>query len=119
MRACLFYAAIVGLGAIAYASYRPDADLAAVGPVTFADVQAIMAHRCQACHSATPTDTAYKVPPKGIAFDSPEQIRRMAPQIERVVVLTKAMPLANKTGMLPEERLKIEKWLLETSTEVE
>jgi uncharacterized membrane protein len=35
------------------------------------------------------------------------------------VVLTKAMPLANKTGMLPEERLKIEKWLIETRTEVE
>ena len=110
--AILLYAAMVGMGAIAYASYRPGADLAAVGPVTFADVQAIMAHRCQACHSATPTDTAYKVPPKGIAFDSPDQIQRMAPQIERVVVLTKAMPLANKTGMLPEERLKIEKWLL-------
>ncbi len=44
----------------------------------------------------------------------------MAPQIERVVVLTKAMPLGNKTGMLPEERLKIEKWLFRISeTEVE
>ena len=52
--AILFYAAMVGMGAIGYASYRPGADLAAVGPVTFADVQAIMAHRCQACHSATP-----------------------------------------------------------------
>jgi uncharacterized membrane protein len=110
---------MVGMGAIAYASYRPGADLAAVGSVTLADVQAIMAHRCQACHSATPTDAAYKVPPKGIAFDSPDQIQRMAPQIERVVVLTKVMPLANKTGMLPEERLKIEKWLSDSKTEVE
>ena len=67
---------------------------------TFADVQAIMAHRCQACHSASPTDTAYKVPPKGIAFDTADQIQRMAPQIERMVVLTQAMPLANKTGRL-------------------
>jgi uncharacterized membrane protein len=117
--AILLYAAMVGMGAIAYASYRPDADLAAVGPVTIADVQAIMAHRCQACHSATPTDTAFKVAPKGIVFDSPDQIQRMAPQIERVVVLTKAMPLANKTGMLPEERLKIAKWLADARTEVE
>ena len=83
------------------------------------DVQAIMAHRCQACHSATPTDTAYKVAPKGIAFDSPDQIQRMAPQIERVVVLTKAMPLGNKTGMLPEERLKIAKWLADSKMDVE
>jgi uncharacterized membrane protein len=107
------------MGAIAYASYRPGADLEAVGPVTFADVQAIMAHRCQACHSATPTDTAYRVPPKGVAFDTADQIQRMAPQIERVVVLTRAMPLANKTGMLPEERLKIAKWLADSRTDVE
>jgi uncharacterized membrane protein len=40
----------------------------------------------------------------------------MAPQIERVVVLTKAMPLGNKTGMLPEERLKIAKWLSDGRT---
>jgi len=63
------------------------------------------------------------VPPKGIAFDTRDQIERMAPQIERVVVLTKAMPLGNKTGMLPEERLKIAKWLHEADagaeTEVE
>ena len=92
----------------------PGAELANVGPVTFADVQGIVAHRCQACHSAQPTDTAYKVPPKGIAFDTPDQIQRMAPQIERMVVLTTAMPLANKTGMLKEERLKIAKWLADT-----
>jgi uncharacterized membrane protein len=117
--AILFYAAMVGIGAIAYASYRPDADLEAVGPVTFADVQAIMAHRCQACHSANPTDAAYKVPPKGIAFDTADQIQRMAPQIERMVVLTHAMPLANKTGMLPEERLVIAKWLAGGKTGVD
>jgi uncharacterized membrane protein len=116
--AILFYAAMVGMGAIAYASYRPGADLAAIGPVTVADVQAIIAHRCQACHSATPTDTAYKVAPKGITFDTAEQIQRMAPQIERMVVLTQAMPLANKTGMLPEERLVIAKWLSDAKNDV-
>ena len=113
----LFYAGMVGMAAAGYASYRPGADLAAVGPVTLADVQAIVAHRCRGCHSAQPTDTAYKAPPKGIAFDTVDQIQRMAPQIERMVVLTQAMPLANKTGMLPEERLKIAKWLADTKAE--
>jgi uncharacterized membrane protein len=117
--AILFYAALVGMGAVAYASYRPGADLAAIGPVTFADVQAIVAHRCQACHSANPIDTAYKVAPKGIAFDTPDQIQRMAPQIERMVVLTQAMPIGNKTGMLPEERLVIAKWLADSKAAVE
>jgi uncharacterized membrane protein len=101
-----------------FASYRPGADLEAIGPVAFADDQAIMAHRCLACHSANPTDPAYKSPPKGVAFDTPDQIRRMAPQIERMVVLTQAMPLANKTGMLPEERLVIAKWLADAKESV-
>ncbi len=116
--AILFYALIIGMGAIGYASYRPGADLESVGPVTFADVQAIIAHRCQTCHSAQPTDAAYKVPPKGIAFDSADQIQRMAPQIERMVVLTQAMPIGNRTGMLPEERLVIAKWLADTKSGV-
>ena len=118
-KAILLYALMIGMGAIGFASYRPNADLDAVGPVTLADVQAIMAHRCLACHSATPTDTAYKSPPKGIAFDTADQIRRMAPQIERMVVLTQAMPLANKTGMLPEERLVIAKWLADAQSAVD
>ncbi|HNB28587.1 MAG TPA: urate hydroxylase PuuD, partial [Alphaproteobacteria bacterium] len=118
-KAILLYALMIGMGAIGFASYRPNADLDAVGPVTLADVQAIMAHRCLACHSATPTDTAYKSPPKGIAFDTADQIRRMAPQIERMVVLTEAMPLANKTGMLPEERLVIAKWLADAQSAVD
>jgi uncharacterized membrane protein len=43
----------------------------------------------------------------------------MAPQIERMVVLTQAMPLANKTGMLPEERLAIAKWLSDSKAGVD
>ncbi len=117
--ALLIYALMIGMGVLGFASYRPGADLAAVGPVTFAEVQAIVAHRCQACHSANPTDPAYKSPPKGVAFDTADQIQRMAPQIERMVVLTQAMPVGNKTGMLPEERLVIAKWLADSATAVD
>jgi len=109
---------MIGVGALGFASYRPNANLEGMAPVTFADVQGIIAHRCLACHSANPTDTAYKSPPKGVAFDTPDQIQRMAPQIERMVVLTQAMPLANKTGMLPEERLTIAKWLFDAKQDV-
>jgi uncharacterized membrane protein len=117
-KAILIYALMIGMGVLGFASYRPGADLEAVGPVTFADVQAIMAHRCLACHSANPSDPAYKSPPKGVAFDTPDQIQRMAPQIERMVVLTQAMPVGNKTGMLPEERLVIAKWLADAKESV-
>jgi uncharacterized membrane protein len=118
-KALLIYALMVGMGVLGLASYRPGADLAAIGPVAFSDVQAIVAHRCQACHSANPTDPAYRVAPKGVAFDTAEQIQRMAPQIERMVVLTQAMPVGNKTGMLPEERLVIAKWIADTKSAVE
>lgn len=117
--ALLVYALVIGMGVLGFASYRPNATLEGIGPVTLADVQAIMAHRCLACHSANPSDPAYRAPPKGIAFDTAEQIRRLAPQIERMVVLTQAMPLANKTGMLPEERLMIAKWIAEGESSVD
>lgn len=116
--AILIYAVMIGVGAMGFASYRPNANLEAMSPVEFVQVQAIVAHRCQSCHSANPTDTAYKAPPKGVAFDTPDQIMRMAPQIERMVVLTKAMPIGNKTGMLPEERDMIAKWIFDSRRNV-
>jgi uncharacterized membrane protein len=36
-----------------------------------------------------------------------------------MVVLTNAMPIGNKTGMLPEERLVIAKWLADSKASVE
>jgi uncharacterized membrane protein len=80
-------------------------------PVTLAQVQPIFQQRCQACHSAHPSDAGYKAPPKGIAFDSAEELKRYAPQIYRMAVLTRAMPLGNKTGMQDEERDLIGRWI--------
>ena len=116
--AILIYAGMIGLGALGFASYRPGASYEGMSPVAFVQVQAIVAHRCQSCHSATPSDPAYKSPPKGVAFDTADQIIRMTPQIERMVVLTKAMPIGNKTGMLPEERDMIAKWIFDSRQNV-
>jgi uncharacterized membrane protein len=80
-------------------------------PVTLAQVTPIFQQRCVACHSAKPTDAAYPAAPKGIAFDTPEEIRRYAPQIYRAAVLTQAMPLGNKTGMQPAERALLGRWI--------
>ena len=90
---------------------RPTAAAKDGKPVTLAQVQPIFQQRCQACHSAQPTDAAYKAPPKGIAFDTAEEIRRYSAQIYRLAVLTRAMPLGNKTGMLPEERDLVGRWI--------
>ncbi|HKF60736.1 MAG TPA: urate hydroxylase PuuD [Dongiaceae bacterium] len=86
-------------------------------PVTLAEVEYIFQQRCQACHSAHPTDPGYKAPPKGIAFDTPDEIRRYAPVIERMAVLTRAMPLGNKTGMTEQERAILGRWLEEQTKE--
>jgi uncharacterized membrane protein len=82
------------------------------GPVQLAEVVTVIQNRCVACHSATPSDGSFKGPPKGIAFDTPEEIERYADQILRVAVETQAMPLANRTGMTPEERALIGRWAL-------
>src|SRR5215475_421307 len=79
-------------------------------PVDLAQVVPIIQTRCTACHSATPSDAHFKAPPKGIAFDTPEQIAQQAAQILRVAVLTKAMPLGNRTGMVDEERALVGRW---------
>ena len=80
-------------------------------PVTMAQLQPIFQQRCQACHSAHPSDPGYRAPPKGIAFDTADEIQRYAPVIYRMAVLTRAMPLSNKTGMTPEERMLIGRWI--------
>jgi uncharacterized membrane protein len=54
----------------------------------------------------------FQGPPKGIAFDTPEEIERNADQILRVAVETQAMPLANRTEMTPEERALVGRWAL-------
>ena len=109
----LLPAAAVVLAALFISSFDFSAggNAANAAPVHFAQVQPIIAQRCLACHSATPTDPAYKAPPKGIAFDKPEDVRRYAQQIYRMAVSTHVMPLGNKTGMLPEERDLVGRWI--------
>jgi uncharacterized membrane protein len=82
------------------------------GPVQLAEVVTVIQNRCVACHSATPSDGSFKGAPKGIAFDTPEEIERYADQILRVAVETQAMPLANRTEMTPEERALVGRWAL-------
>jgi len=87
---------------------KADANLP---PVHFAQVEPIFQQRCESCHSAKPTDSVYKAPPKGVMFDTPDQIKHMAQQIYRMAVLTHTMPQGNKTGMTQDERDMIGRWI--------
>jgi uncharacterized membrane protein len=78
---------------------------------SFAAVRAVVAQRCLPCHSRFPSDPAFGPAPAGVAFDTPESIARLAARIRVRVVETQTMPLANKTGMTPDERALLARWI--------
>jgi len=87
-------------------------NLAAGGPpVAFAQLRGVIEGRCTSCHSAQPADRAYARAPLGVAFDTPDEIQRHAQKINARAVVTRGMPLANKTGMTAEERDLVGRWV--------
>jgi uncharacterized membrane protein len=113
----LVYAAgiAVVLVIVSMESARQDEDVAGGPPMATAEILPIIQNRCLACHSAVPSDAGFKAPPKGIAFDSPEQIERYVDQILRVAVRTQSMPLGNRTGMTTEERALLGRWTVDAN----
>jgi uncharacterized membrane protein len=110
--------AALALGAVVMLSAPPAARPATAGRAPrFADVRAVIDRRCLPCHSAYPTDSGVgrgapgAPPPAGVAFDTPESIARLAERIRVRAVETQTMPLANKTGMTPEERELLGRWV--------
>lgn len=85
--------------------------IASNAPVTFADVRHIIDRRCTECHSATPTDPVFTTAPLGVMFDTPEQIEARKARILERAVVTKTMPLGNKTGMTVGERQNLARWI--------
>jgi uncharacterized membrane protein len=104
--------------AVALAPARPQAQRpgsaapagATAGDGEFAQVQAIVAQRCVSCHATHPTQPGFASAPAGIVLDQPGLIRQHAQRIYQQTVQTKAMPLANLTGMTDEERKRIADW---------
>ena len=111
----LVYAAGIAVSLVVISMDLASRNTSAVAggePVQLAEAATVIQNRCVACHSATPSDGSFHGPPKGIAFDTPEEIERYADQILRVAVETQAMPLANRTEMTPEERALVGRWAL-------
>jgi uncharacterized membrane protein len=81
------------------------------GTVPFSEVQAIIGKHCVACHSARPTNPAFAAAPNGVAYDTPEEIRRYAARIQERAVATDSMPLGNETGMTRAERDRLGAWI--------
>ena len=93
---------------------RPASGPASTGStdhVTFAAARAIVAQRCAVCHSAQPTESGFSAPPKGIAFDTAQEIQAQAPLILQQAVVQQTMPLGNLTHMTPVERATLGAWI--------
>jgi uncharacterized membrane protein len=70
----------------------------------------VMQTHCANCHSAKPTDEIFVIAPLGLMFDTWQQIEQRAAVIHRRSVITKDMPMMNKTGMTEDERQLIANW---------
>ncbi len=79
--------------------------------VPFTRVQQVVAARCQPCHSQHPTYPGIAAPPLGLAFDTPQEIRLRAAEIEQLAVSSTVMPLGNATKMTQAERDLLGRWI--------
>jgi len=70
---------------------------------TLAQVQLVVTQRCVLCHNA-------QLANKGVRLDTPEQISAHAQQIYQQVVVLKAMPMSNATGITDGERALLARW---------
>ncbi len=66
-------------------------------------VQAVVEQRCLMCHGA-------QVQMKNVRLDSPENLKVHAQNVYQQVVVSKAMPMNNSTGITDAERLLIKQW---------
>jgi uncharacterized membrane protein len=110
--------ALVSIGAVVFILARPTSTVSAapanVGErVSFTSVQLIIVQRCLPCHSERPTDHSLPAPPPGIRFDTPEEIQAFGSRIQARAVVSRTMPLANKTGMSDEERDLLARWFIQ------
>lgn len=104
--------AALGVVALA-AAIAPRTAPRATQQVTFAQAQAVIKQRCVPCHSATPSMSGFTAPPKGITFDTPEQIVAHSQDIEQQAVITHTMPFANATNITQDERDRLGAWVQE------
>ena len=97
---------VVILGVIVWMTPAPApkaAAGAAATPVSYAQVQPILAQRCYTCHGE-------QVQMKNIRLDTPDLLRPQAQAVYQQVVVTRQMPMNNATGITEDERQLIKRW---------
>ena len=77
---------------------------------TYNEVYAVLQQRCVPCHSEAPTDRSSPAAPTNVRFDTPDQIKQWQERIKARAVISRTMPLANKTKMTDDERDVLAAW---------
>ncbi len=77
--------------------------------VGFAQVRAILDHRCVACHAAQPKQEGFAQPPKGVVLETSDQVAANAAKIAETVG-NRYMPIGNLTQMTDAERTTVGAW---------
>lgn len=103
------------VGTVGFFVMRPQGTASAAAvpntpPVAFASVRFILHERCTPCHSDHPTIVSNPVAPAAVRFDTPEEIALWRERIRARVVVTRSMPLNNRTEMTDEERDTLARW---------
>ena len=103
--------AITGLMVVTHLEPTPKFGVAE--PVAFSTVRTIIGERCLRCHSQHPSDDVFHAPPLGVMFDTPEEIKTMAPRIKYRAYDLHNMPFQDKTHITPQERAQLAAWVAE------
>ncbi len=85
------------------AAQQAAAQAAASQPATYTEVRAILEQRCVICHNA-------QVQQKNIALHEPALLAQHAQNVYQQVVVLKAMPMNNATGITDAEREVVRRW---------
>ncbi len=91
------------LGVAVAIAPAPQPMSAAAEAPTLASIKPIVAQRCVMCHNA-------QIANKQIRLDSDADLIAHSQLIYQQVLVTRAMPMNNSTGMLEEERLALGRW---------
>src|SRR5215470_11278490 len=100
-------------GVAATVALAMTASTAAFGqaPSTDDEILALMKTHCVACHAAEPTHEAFAKAPAGVLLETIAEVAANAARFLTQVVVNRAMPLGNETGMTDEERDRIAAWI--------
>jgi uncharacterized membrane protein len=79
--------------------------------VSFNEVQNIIKYRCGTCHAKNPTFEGIEVAPKGVIYDTPNDIIKNVKLIQAQAIDSEIMPPNNLTGITNQEREKLRIWI--------